>query len=45
MMPGITGTDVVASAILAIRSSRSICPPGSQIAAYPSCSTSAASLR
>ena len=45
MIPGTTGTDVVAPTIFAIRSRLSICPPGSQIAEYPSSSASAASLR
>ena len=36
VVPGITGTDLVAATIFAIRSRLSSCPPGSQIAEYPS---------
>src|SRR6185437_5219538 len=45
MMPGTTGTAVVALTTSAIRLRLSICPPRSQIAEYPSLSSSAASSR
>jgi hypothetical protein len=45
MMPGMTGTAVVALTTSAIRLRSSICPPRSQSAEYPSSSIAAASSR